>query len=95
MASTATVVKSNNDYGKGIGYERQTIVWAGGTTTGTVVPSAVSGIVEIYEKSVVNTANANAVKVVQSYDSTNDKDILTLTGTANDSFDVVVIGRVA
>lgn len=92
MASTQTIVRTKSEYGIGIGYESYTLVWGGGTTSGTIIPSAASGIREIWEFGVTNLANANAVKVVKSYSSSSDKDILTLTGTANDSFDVWVKG---
>ena len=95
MASTPTVVESKNDYGNGLGYELQRLVWDGGTTTGTITPSSASGISRITEWDVLNITGARAVQVVKSYSSSADKEILTLTGTANDSFDVIVKGRVA
>lgn len=95
MASTPSEIKSINDYQKGIGFNKQRLVWDGGTATGVVTPSAESKIVEIYEVIVTNIANPNPFKVVVSYDPTVDKDIVTITGTANDSFDVVMKGRAA
>lgn len=92
MASTQTAYDTKNDSGNGLGFERYTIVWAGGTTTGDVIPTLSSGITQITKWGVTNLANANAVKVVKSFDLTNHKDKLTLTGTANDSFDVWVEG---
>ncbi len=95
MASTLTTIYANNTYGRGTGSETFTMVWAGGTTSGVVTPSSASGIISITKFGVTNSANANAFKVVKSYDSTADKDILTITGTANDSFDIWIEGKVA
>lgn len=95
MAQTITDLETVNDFGKGVGLYRCTVTWAGGTTTGDVVPPTASGIVKILLANVRNTANANAVKVVTAYDATADKEKITLTGTANDTFDVTILGRVA
>lgn len=76
-----------------------TFVTAGGTSSGTIKPGSndtnVTGSAsmrKILAWGLSNYANSNAVKVVKSYDATQDGDILTITCTANDTFDFWVEG---
>lgn len=72
---------------------------AGGTSSGVIKPGEndtnVSGSIgcrTILSWGLVNNANSNAFKVVKSYDTTHDGDILTVTCTANDTFNFWVEG---
>ena len=79
-----------------------TVTLSGGTTTGLVIPgylasagdvlltegslNACRGIKKILGYGFTNNTNSNAFKVVKTTDATADADLLTLTATANDSF---------
>lgn len=91
--STSTFYKAVPDYGRGIGYFKARLVWDGGTTTGTFIPPDESGIQEITELEVHNlTSQQVAPLVAISYDATADKDIVTLTGVANQTWLIIVKG---
>jgi len=92
MASTPTVLLSISDYGKGIAYEEQRIVLDGGTTAAVFIPSSASKITTIRQICPVNETAANAFKVVKTWSPTDDKEILTITGTANQTYLVSVTG---
>lgn len=79
-----------------------TFATSGGSTTGVVIPgydgntgdsliavgslNAARGIKTILGWGFTNNANSNAFKVVKTYDSTAKADKLTITCTANDTF---------
>lgn len=85
-----------------------TITLSGGTTTGLLIPGYLAssgdvlltqggvnscrGIRKILGWSFTNNTNSNAFKVVKTNDATADADLLTLTATANDSFNYVIEG---
>lgn len=73
---------------------------AASVTTATIKPgnndtnvSGSASLRKIYAYGLTNTANANAFKVVKSYSSTTDSDILTITCTSSDTFDFWVEGE--
>jgi len=51
------------------------------------------GARKILSYSFTNSANENAFKVVKAYDASNDGDKLTLTGTAGDTFDFMIMAE--
>lgn len=56
---------------------------------------ASTGLRKMYGWSITNNANSNAFKAVKTFDATNQADILTITCTANDTFDWMVDGECA
>jgi len=95
MASTPTVLETITDQGRGEAYEKQRVVWDGGTTTGVVTPSATSKIIRVTGCDVVNRVAPNAYTVLIAWDPTENKELITVTGTANNSFDIFLRGKVA
>lgn len=90
---TDSLYIANPNYGPGIGFFRTRLTWAGGTDTGTVIPTDESGIQSIHEFTIHNmTSEATAVKAVVSYDTTEDKDKLTIDGVADQVFVVTMKG---
>jgi len=64
-----------------------TSVGGGATVTGS------SGLKKFISWSFNNQTGARACQVVKTYDATQDGEILTLTCTANDSFDFAILGE--
>jgi hypothetical protein len=83
------------NYGPRIGYFKSKLTWSGGTTTGDFIPPDESGIQRITEVQVHNlTSQQVAPLVAKSYDSTEDKEKITLTGVADQTWLVIVKGIV-
>lgn len=92
MAQTVTTLKASTDYGRRIGYEMQQIVWAAGTTTGTIAPTSASSIFEIDDIIVLPQTTANPFKCVLN---TSNFQSAVITGNANETFVVTIKGRVS
>lgn len=81
------------EYGPGIGYFKSKLTWTGGTVTGDFIPPDESGIQKITEVQIHNlTSQQVAPLVAKSYDATEDKEKITLTGVADQTWLIILKG---
>lgn len=95
MAQTVSVLSTITDQGRGEGFEKQRVVWDAGTLTGVLTPSTASKIHTVTGLDLVNRSGANAFQAVIDWDPTANKELITVTGTANSTFDAFIRGKVA